>query len=131
MDAPGAPTGTGSAEGFQCPVCTVVSRSRSGLQRHFANVHLTRQELCRICNKTFACKSNLVRHTLTAHSEIKAFRCEICDQQFALNEGLQRHFGRRHEHKKPFKCEICDKDFNTRGEEQAHVKRTHFAAAKQ
>ena len=42
------------------------------------------------------------------HEGKKPFKCEICEKNFANKTALTKHTATVHEEQKSFKCEICD-----------------------
>lgn len=77
---------------------------------------------CTDCDRTFASKYNLIRHTRMRHNNvISLFKCTQCDQQFKHKESLQRHTKKKHELKKEL-CKICNKYYNYLS---SHVKLKH------
>ncbi len=85
------------AEGLECPICHVV-------------VH--------------GGKRVLQKHT-KAHNV--QFRCEVCDKTFARREGLKRHT-EIHLNERNYRCGACDKTFNTGSQLSMHMTRVHRAA---
>ncbi|XP_077291885.1 uncharacterized protein LOC143915220 [Arctopsyche grandis] len=67
---------------------------------------------CEFCFKSFASKSNLMRH-LKVHSEENSYKCDICLKSFATKYHLVKH-KISDTGEKPYKCDICLKSFPTK-----------------
>ncbi|XP_049573579.1 gastrula zinc finger protein XlCGF57.1 isoform X1 [Syngnathus scovelli] len=92
--------------------------SKGDMTRHADNKRVQ----CSQCDKTFACKSNLTKHTRT-HTGEKPFVCSICGKRYARNGHLTIHT-RTHTGEKPFVCSVCGKRFAQNETLTAHT-RTH------
>ncbi|XP_022201465.2 zinc finger protein 33A [Nilaparvata lugens] len=74
--------------------------------------------ICPKCNKVFASRSNLERHS-AVHSDVKPFQCVECKKMFARRVHLERHKLLHTDHK-PFVCDICKKGFTQKGHLEKH-----------
>ncbi|XP_052746182.1 variant-silencing SET domain-containing protein [Bicyclus anynana] len=95
------------ARPFACRLCTYTGKTKKYLARHAARVH--RQPTahqCRVCDKMFHYKCNLVKH-MYAHTNERPFKCEVCNKGFNSTYSLSSH---RHVHTgaKPYKCSYCE-----------------------
>ena len=50
---------------------------------------------CSLCEKTFASKSALLRHS-SSHSTFKKFRCQLCEYEFTRRDVMNKHINRKH-----------------------------------
>lgn len=66
-----------------------------------AEEHENRRFVCKICEKKFLKRSNLVDH-LKIHANSRNFRCSICDKSFIQLGNLRTHM-RVHTKHKPYK----------------------------
>lgn len=78
---------------------------------------------CDVCQRNFAHKSHLVRHSMV-HTGTKPYRCDQCDKSFNRKEHLQRHVI-VHTGIKPFKCSWCDKSFYHLHQQLKHAQEEH------
>lgn len=65
---------------------------------------------CKVCNKTFMRKSNLVDH-LRLHANVRLFKCTYCDKSFVQAGNYRSHL-RIHTKERPYKCSLCSKTYN-------------------
>ena len=78
---------------------------------------------CKTCDETFKCKSILINHNKTYHSNSVTFKCGTCDKTFNNAQKLTDH---SNWHK--YKCEKCQKYFQNKHRLELHRK-THTTAA--
>ena len=64
-----------------------------------------RRHVCEVCDKDFACASNLTRH-LCRHTGEKPFKCRVCDEEFTQQGDLTRHVS-IHTGEWPHQCHVC------------------------
>ncbi|RZF34769.1 hypothetical protein LSTR_LSTR007821 [Laodelphax striatellus] len=81
-------------------------------------IKLKKTFICPKCNKVFASRSNLERHS-TVHSDVKPFQCVECKKMFSRRVHLERHKF-MHMDQKPFTCDICSKGFTQKGHLEKH-----------
>ena len=59
------------------------------------------------------------------HEGKKQFKCDICDYSFSCKRDIIRHVASVHEGKKPFKCDICDYSCSQKNVMKSHVASVH------
>lgn len=69
-----------------------------------------RTHVCKVCDKTFVRKSNLVDH-LRLHANVRLYKCEFCEKSFVQAGNYRSHL-RIHTKERPFKCSMCPKTYN-------------------
>lgn len=69
-----------------------------------------RPHICKVCDKTFLRKSNLIDH-LRLHANLRLYQCEYCDKSFVQAGNFKSHL-RIHTKERPFKCGVCPKTYN-------------------
>ena len=74
---------------------------------------------CRVCDKTFTNKSELVNHIKTKHN--RTGECRLCEKRFSTNYQLEIHL-QEHGSSKKYKCEQCDKAFHFKWRLGKHMK---------
>ncbi|KAL0882074.1 hypothetical protein ABMA27_000649 [Loxostege sticticalis] len=75
---------------------------------------------CPVCNKRFASRSVLTRHT-RVHTGARPYACGVCQRRFAQRAVLTRH-ELVHREKRPFACAMCPKSFTQRGALEQHAR---------
>lgn len=115
---------------FECELCGKRLIDKFSLKYHIENVHYgVKVAECKICNKTFAHRSNLRSHMIS-HSNEK-IECKSCGKIFKNQISLQTHFKNFHkENLKRFTCEQCEKTFKSKVELLRHSSRVHAEAYK-
>ena len=88
------------------------------LKDHHKKEHTN--SLCVVCNKSFATKRLLQKHSYT-HLE-KQIKCEDCDQKFSFKSELEIH-KIKHSKKPTYKCTVigCDREYFRKSELTAHM----------
>jgi len=117
-----------SRQAHLCPYCRKILKTRHSLKMHISVVHLqTKRISCNICSKSFATKSDFIKHQKTKHDEASntMVKCDICDESFRMNY-LKRHKYYKHPPKTLLKkCEECGKEFKSREIMLKHCKKIH------
>ena len=72
---------------FKCSECNTVKQTIQKLNEHHRKKH--NQQMCGICNRTFALASSLTRH-MYEHEE-KRFKCDSCDYSSHFASELEVH----------------------------------------
>lgn len=121
---PGRPRCTSGKrpKAHQCPVCSKLFVSSSGVALH-QRVHTGERPFpCQVCGKRFRQNTHLREH-LRTHSGERPFRCEVCGKGFIQSMHLAEH-RRTHTGERPHVCPQCGKAFKTFSNLRNH-KKTH------
>ncbi|XP_072945936.1 uncharacterized protein [Epargyreus clarus] len=117
---------------YYCVECDKSFKSEAALKQHVKitaphNNYLELPFPCTSCDKRFAIRRDLERHTNRIHLNIRPYQCDKCDRAYVNNWSLNEHKRFVHEgQKRPLKypCSMCDKVFDRNQTLKAHV-RTH------
>ncbi|XP_059051455.1 zinc finger protein ZFP2-like [Achroia grisella] len=117
---------------YYCVECDKSFKSNSSLKQHLktAAPHVNYVELplpCLHCEKRFAIRRDLERHTNRIHLNIRPHQCDRCDKAYVNGWSLNEHKRVVHEgYKRPLKfpCPMCDKVFDRNQILKGHI-RTH------
>ena len=74
---------------FNCETCGKTFKKRSDKNRHM-QIHKGIKFPCKMCNKSFSRKDNLVAHISAVHDEDK-ISCPKCGIKFSKKSNLSRH----------------------------------------
>jgi uncharacterized Zn-finger protein len=105
------PSLVNSQSTFQPPILSI---AQLGMQQQTGF-----ENLCKVCNKSFKYKNNLVQH-MKKHDASSQFKCSYCGKVCYRQDHLDSHL-RIHTGEKPFKCPLCDKAFSYKQGMVAHV----------
>ncbi|KAF5282789.1 hypothetical protein FQR65_LT02786 [Abscondita terminalis] len=105
-------------ENLKCQMRNKYFSKPSHLKRHKMQ-DTVKGYICKLCNKGFARKEQLVNH-MNTHSGIKPHVCNICSKGFNQVSNLRDHM-RTHNGEKPFLCSTCGKGFNQLGNLRQHI----------
>lgn len=112
-----------STKEFECEICSKGFKSKMYLDLH-SKTHNKVHE-CNICNKTFPLKTNLKKHKMEVHENLRAFECQICGKKFNRIYILKSHQKLHDRNRpKPLKCQRCDYATDRKTDYKAHQK-TH------
>jgi len=150
-------TKSGSGRGhFQCELCKIIVRGRSGIKCHIIDVHEKsgayacgfcdksfyykgarnehqkkhsgEKSVCDDCGKSFDTRSNLNQHVKTHGIRSKSeYFCEICYKKFSRERVLKQHVRNMHEGES-IRCNICDKTFARKDNLKRHMQDIHERA---
>ena len=109
-----------------CEICNKAFSSPYYLKCHVQRVHekVEKSFRCTVCDRTFACSSNLAAHRLT-HSDEKQYSCGKCNKQFKQQFNLRIHNSYVHADTKLHPCELCSKSFVRFDRLKNHMWRKH------
>ncbi|XP_012253673.2 zinc finger protein 271-like [Athalia rosae] len=117
-------------KGFPCDVCGKSYVTKKSLQKHRANMHASKTNICTVCGEDCKCleKSNNDDNKI---DKSKPYSCDECDKSFEKESKLKTHL-RIHERAKEqqdsnfkrFLCHICSKTFRQNTGLMFHM-RTH------
>ncbi|RXG57093.1 Zinc finger protein, partial [Armadillidium vulgare] len=106
---------TNTVSQYQCTLCCKKRGSSPILVTHSeANIFE-----CKICNRSFRWKKNLIRHTYT-HTNEAPYKCSKCPKAYCSKYELSRHKN-QHLGIKPFKCEQCHKTYYKKNSLNTHM----------
>ncbi|XP_075034524.1 uncharacterized protein LOC142095478 [Mixophyes fleayi] len=101
-----------------CSQCDKSFTCKSNLVRHQHHHTGVKPFSCSECGKCFARKSYFVDHQKT-HTGKKLLPCSQCDKSFTYKSNLARH-QRHHTGLKPFSCSECGKSFKQKSDLNKH-----------
>ncbi|KAL8612960.1 hypothetical protein ACOMHN_001043 [Nucella lapillus] len=107
---------------YQCPKCDDTFSLKSHMDKHLALHSPTSQQVCKVCNKTFANVYRLQRHMIShdESTDLRKFKCPTCCKAFKFKHHLKEHI-RIHSGEKPFECANCGKRFSHSGSYSSHM----------
>ena len=119
---------------FACDLCSDTFRTKGLYHRHVAFKHkdrLSKAEpvpaadlVCKICDKLFNRKDNLLRHWKAIHVNDRIFACTTCKASFNQQAKLDDHV-RLHTGETPYLCTKCPQSFRTQELYRKHVASSH------
>ena len=71
------------------------------------NKNVGDQHICKVCDKEFKARKNLVEHLNLVHNRKRDKKCDVCSKTFKLRKTLLHHIKRVHEGQKNFQCSSC------------------------
>lgn len=98
-----------ASDQFKCPHCPVSFATARSLTEHFRDDHRIHRNIkgqplsvkqstenqlvypCKVCERTFKTKRNLIRHFDAVHRNIKSFKCPLCEKCFSTRSNMQVH----------------------------------------
>ncbi|XP_072296230.1 uncharacterized protein gzf1 [Eucyclogobius newberryi] len=109
----------------RCKICQQSFANRSNLKTHEKHVHSTeRLFCCGTCAKDFKRKKDLVRHQRQVHErEYSKQICSVCGKTLSCKNNLLLH-ERIHTGTKPYHCSVCNARFTQKTALNMHY-RTH------
>ncbi|XP_022194065.1 zinc finger protein 436 [Nilaparvata lugens] len=121
--APPDPSSADSSE-HRCRICQKTFGRRSNLMKHMLALHSGfRPHRCSTCKNAFASKADLARHTST-HTGERPYSCHVCLYSFSRRDKLVRHM-RTHSSERPYSCELCATRFKWSDKLLRHMRSAH------
>lgn len=109
---------------FKCKACDKTFASKETLTRHTKRVHLLeRRNECEYCDMKFFRKKDLTIHMLK-HTGDREYSCDICLKAFARKDHLQEHL-RIHAEDRKYRCNLCGLPFVQKASWRSHMKTRH------
>ncbi|XP_032874583.1 zinc finger protein 366 [Amblyraja radiata] len=108
----------GSQKRWQCRICEKSYTSKYNLVTHILGHSGIKPHACSQCRKPFKQLSHLHTHMLT-HQGTRPHKCHICHKAFTQTSHLKRHM-MQHSDVKPYNCSICGRGFAYPSELKAH-----------
>ena len=112
----------------QCDICGKSYKWQENLQHHMDYTHFLKTIQCPQCERSFASKQTLIRHTNVVHEGIpeeKNFICDKCSRSYNENGKLLRHIKTFHDKIFEFKCQICTKEYPKKDQLKYHMESVH------
>ena len=80
--------------------------------------------ICNECGMQYQSQSELSKHMLQTHENVKPYECSLCDMTFYELSSKNRH-EKEHAGLKPFRCYICSFEFTRASNLRAHLLKVH------
>ena len=109
---------------IKCEYCFKGFVTNVELKKHISTHTKTSNFYCTLCNKYFASKRSLYRHTTEGHLGIANYQCDICGERLKSQRSLDNHV-QRHKDNKPYKCPFCMKAYSWSAGLKKHVESMH------
>lgn len=110
--------GTGDNKRWLCKLCEKSYTTKHNLVTHILDHTGIKPHLCLVCGKYFKQLSHLNVHMLT-HDNVRPHVCPICNKGFTQVSHLKRH-ETVHSGSKPYVCDICSRGFAFPSELRIH-----------
>ena len=75
-------------------MCDKIFKTQEYLHQHKKTVHIGQDISCDQCEEPFAKTTNLNRHKISVHGNIKDYCCKICGQKFPRPDAVKVHYKR-------------------------------------
>ena len=95
-------------------------RAAHGFDKHAE--YMIEKFNCKVCNKSFKSKRNLVHHDKLLHTQDQVSVCDVCVKQFSSKLKFQTH---KSGHKKTNICDICGSRWSGKAHLNNHHLRVH------
>ncbi|XP_028851007.1 zinc finger protein 366 isoform X1 [Denticeps clupeoides] len=103
---------------WQCRMCDKSYTSKYNLVTHVLGHSGIKPHGCPLCGKLFKQLSHLHTHMLT-HQGSRPHKCHVCHKAFTQTSHLKRHM-MQHSDVKPYSCGVCGRGFAYPSELRAH-----------
>ncbi|XP_074493547.1 uncharacterized protein znf366 isoform X2 [Sebastes fasciatus] len=114
----------GDQKRWKCRMCEKSYTSKYNLVTHILGHNGIKPHGCHLCGKLFKQLSHLHTHLLT-HQGMRPHKCQVCHKAFTQTSHLKRHM-MQHSDVKPYSCSVCGRGFaypsELRGHELKHEK---------
>ena len=111
-------------ENIKCKLCHKVFCNTPAYDKHKQGMHEGIVTKCKVCDKTFSFRENMLRHLRQVHTDLKPFGCKQCKRYFGDSSNLQRHIRMVHL-KTRIPCQICQRSCLDRGDLSRHITEKH------
>jgi hypothetical protein len=114
---------------YSCKKCSLKWSSVESIRKHYAEVHRTIGEICKICGLCLKSKS-IVNHMKLTHMKQQECACAICGKVFTHQATLTRHMLLIHRQGTGgiLKCAFCDYIEKSQYKIDQHVNMKHTKA---
>ncbi|CRL01019.1 CLUMA_CG014160, isoform A [Clunio marinus] len=110
---------------YHCEACERVYLNVLDYNKHVLTHTKNRPFKCELCNKSFAFKQGLDRHSVSHDYEAQPHPCQYCVLRFPSAARLQRHLSSEHAGTRPFPCSKCTKRFMLSHHLYRHMRTSH------
>ena len=116
-----------SQDQFVCDICEKPFADKWKLQKHSKTHEDKHKVSCSICAAVLKNQHSLDRHILDVHSDqLKLLECDICEQKFSNEGSLRKHQQHVHSSLEISKsCDICSKTFKNEATLKHHISKIH------
>ncbi|XP_075875553.1 uncharacterized protein znf366 [Nelusetta ayraudi] len=108
----------GEQKRWKCRMCEKSYTSKYNLVTHILGHNGIKPHGCHLCGKLFKQLSHLHTHLLT-HQGMRPHKCQVCHKAFTQTSHLKRHM-MQHSDVKPYSCRVCGRGFAYPSELRAH-----------
>ncbi|RWS19217.1 zinc finger protein 782-like protein, partial [Leptotrombidium deliense] len=81
--------------------------------------------VCKVCDKTFANRNEVLRHITTMHNKEKRFSCGLCFRKFTQRQNVYIHIETVHKNTRKYRCYTCGNAYKTKSYLDRHEREVH------